>query len=121
MLTKQQVEDFYAAAVADGWDARATYDGHEPIERAFKLERDGFVISGLNRDRTYKLSGWGPDRLAIQLPVTYDLDSIKAALKICQYCHENVDEVRRVGFAGRVCNDCHPAVAARVERPGWTN
>jgi hypothetical protein len=121
-------EAFRDAAADDGWSINPTY-GSEGIERASKLEREGFKMLILTRDNSdkkgnwkheAKVSIWGPDGLAIKPPETYDFAEIKARTRRCLYCKaENVD-TQRVGFAGRCCEKCLPEQRAKIETPGWT-
>ncbi len=116
------------AAIADGWVATPTYGEHEHQDRACTLDREGFKVLVVSRvyepgERwkfTASVDAWGPDRLAIDLPDTYDWAAIQAALKLCNYCKKAGVETQRVGFAGRCCDECLPEQRARAERPGWT-
>ena len=113
------------AAVADGWSVQPTYGAHEGVERAAKLTRDGFVAQVITRTKVGKwlyeasVSVWGPDGLAVAPPNAYDWSAIVAATKRCSYCKAPDVETERVGFAGRCCAACLPAVRQCVERPGW--
>lgn len=112
------------AAIADGWRAEATYGDSEPIERAATLTRDGFKCMILTRTMEHGwyeagVSIWGPDRLAITPPLTYDWDAIVAGLRKCGYCNATDVGTMRVSFAGRCCSDCRPMVSAQLEEPGW--
>lgn len=118
--THQRVRPWRDAAIADGWIAEPTY-GHEPVERAFTLTRDGFKIMGILRpDTLASLNAWGPDGLAINLPEQYSWDAIAAAIQLCMACGNVSTVVHRVGFAGRVCPVCLPAQQKLHEFPGWT-
>ena len=113
------------AAIADGWDARATYDC-EPFERASTLTRNGFVAQIITRKDVGKwkfsatISVWGPDGLAINPPNKYKWESISEGISTCNYCGATGVETHRVGFAGRVCLKCKPEISKKVEYPGWT-
>ncbi len=112
------------AAVIDGWSSRPTYD-HEPVEQAFTLERDGFKISGLARPGTDKslpcaeIHIWGPDRLAITPPLTYDMDAIRRGAETCSKCGAHPIATERVGFAGRYCAPCAAIDRPLIEVSGW--
>lgn len=118
------------AAEADGWVFHPTYGDHEPVEHAFRGEREGFVIQGIARPERdvgrnrygpeASIHIWGPDGLAIKPPLTYDMDAIRRGARICGYCGQESDDTRRVGFAGRVCPTCDPKVRPSIEYPGWT-
>jgi hypothetical protein len=122
-------EAFRDAATADGWSMRATY-GSEPIERASTLTRDGYTMQVLTRDNSEKkgkwkheaqISIWGPDGLAINPPEIYDFAKLKSLTRHCNYCKTDDVDTQRVGFAGRCCAACLPAMRAKIETPGWTN
>lgn len=114
------------AAICDGWNSRPTYD-HEPENKAFTLSRDGYKVLGLARPETKYTVGsgqitcWGPDNLQISVGETYDWGAIQAGMTICAYCHKTDVKTERVGFAGRCCAECLPAMRAAIERPGWTS
>lgn len=117
------------AAVADGWDVRPTYQ-HEDVDSAFTLERAGWKVSGLARrgaENEPPLGGgeitvWAPDGLQIKVPIVYPgIAELDRMTRWCEHCGREDVHTRRVGFAGRVCDDCHPAVQAAVETPGWND
>ena len=115
------------AAKQDGWSCRATYEGHESVETAFTLEREGFKAIGLARPMKDngmwpcgEISIWGPDRLQILPPFPYDWEQIKAGVRRCNYCNATDVETVRISFAGRCCRACRPELAKKYERPGWT-
>jgi hypothetical protein len=120
-----EVRAWRDAAIADGWAAKPTYR-NESIESAMTLEREGYVVQVLLRSpagkwkHQAKLSLWGPDGLAISLrgPV-YDWAAIASGQNRCNYCGATDVATERVGFAGRCCSSCIPAVRLKVERPGW--
>lgn len=126
----EAVREWVKAAVADGWSIEPTYQT-EPQESAATLDKNGFRAMvlmrdrGENHDRRYryeaKVSAWGPDGLAINVPARYDFTLIEKAVRRCGQCgRENVD-TQRVGFAGRVCAPCLPEARKKHEYPGWTN
>lgn len=113
------------AAIADGWTLEAMFPGHEDVDRAFKLWRDGFHVSGINRPAgdllpQAQLNAWGPDGLCLLIPIPYDWERLKTGLRRCNNCGAEDVETQRYGFAGRCCADCLPAMRAEHERPGWT-
>lgn len=123
----QGAKQFRDDAVADGWSIEPTYGDHEPMERAAKLCRDGYAMSVITREKTggwqfeAKVHIWGPDRLAIDPPEFYDFAEIERRTRICGYCGATEVRTQRVGFAGRCCENCLPAMRKRIETPGWTN
>ena len=121
----EAVRAFRVAAAADGWGVVPTYPP-EPIDNAAKGTKEGFVFHTIARGSVgkwlHQASGslWGPDGLAIDPPKVYDWNFIQAAVKHCNYCGADDVAVQRVGFAGRCCHACLPAVRQKVEYPGWT-
>lgn len=126
------VTQYREAMLADDWSQEPTYPNTEPVERAARLTRDGYVCLMLCRDKRgevrprrwdaeTQISFWGPDAMAIDTPQLYSWDKIRAGLRTCLYCDRTDVDVRRVGFAGRCCATCYPEVRSRVERPGWDN
>lgn len=117
------------AAEADGWVFTPTYGDHEPVEQAFRGERDGFVISGIARPGcdegrdmslpTASIHIWGPDRGAIDPPLVYDMAAIRAAADKCPECGTIGRQMVVVGFANRCCVACEPALRKAIEVPGW--
>jgi hypothetical protein len=119
------VNNWFNAAVNDGWDAQPTYPGHETVDVAAKLTKERFVASILRRKRTGKwkfeanVHLWGPDGLAITPPKEYNWEEIKKSLRVCHNCHkEDVDTVR-YSFAGRCCKECLSEMQRIHEYPGW--
>jgi hypothetical protein len=123
------VREFVAAAVADGWSIEPTYPGHETVEQACRLRRDGYLALCLMREKAvgatwhYETSVhlWGPDGLYIEPPYPYDFAAIEAGRRRCMGCGKANVETRRVGFAGRCCDACLPELRKQHEYPGWTN
>jgi hypothetical protein len=114
-------------AGADGWDITPTYKG-TPTATAATLKRDGWVALTFTRihDNGFieaSLHLWGPDRLQVVQPedLVYDWAKLQRSLHTCLYCLREDVPVRRVNFAGRVCDACHPAIAAETEKPGWAD
>jgi hypothetical protein len=115
------------AAILDGWDARPTYK-HEGMNRAFSLERDGWLTMGLARpgdDEAPPLPNgmitvYAPDKLQVLVPIVYPgMDVLASMARRCDKCERMDVDTRRVGFANRVCADCHPEMQAAIETPGW--
>lgn len=112
-------------AMADGWSCEATY-GHEPVESAFTMQREGFVAMGLARQETKtmlaggKINLWGPDGLAIEPPETYDWEAITSGLRTCANCGATDVDTQRYSFAGRCCAKCRPEMAKTHESGNWT-
>jgi len=122
----EKAVQFREAMVADGWSIKPSFD-NESLERATDLEKEGFKCMILTRtgvcakyEYRVDINIWGPDGLAIIPPEFYDWEKITAGQRRCNYCGKENVETHRVGFAGRVCDECGATVAARVERPGWT-
>lgn len=120
------VHAYRHALADDGWQVLPTY-GHEPVERAWRAYRDGFIISGLCRVDEHgnpkgcpELCGWGPDGLAINIPKAYSFAAIKAATLQCGVCGAEGVETERVAFANRSCAACAPGLRKQIETPGWT-
>lgn len=114
------------AAIADGWTAEPTYPNHEPVSSASSLKREGYLASILTREKDTgkwkfqcKVNVWGPDRLAIKVPVVYDWALISTSQRRCNYCNANDIETHQVGFTGRACSACLPEQRKRQEFPGW--
>ena len=122
----EQLNQFVAATVADGWDIEPMYKNHrtEGVARAALLEKDGFKINVVNRlgENVYQgpIHGWGPDKLAIDINIPYDWEKIKDSVNICGICDQKKPKLQRVGYANRVCTDCLPEAKAEIEKPGWT-
>jgi hypothetical protein len=127
----ETVRQWVAAAVADGWAISPTYQT-ESVDSAATLDKDGFQALVLTRDRgegadgkryryEAKVSAWGPDRLAINVPRKYDFALMQQATKHCAECGKDGVDTQRVGFAGRVCADCLPKTQKQHEYPGWTS
>lgn len=126
----EAVREWVAAAVADDWAIEPTYQT-EPQESAATLDKNGFRAMvlmrdrGENHDRHYryeaKVSAWGPDGLAISIPVKYDFALVEKAVRRCGQCGKDDVDTQRVGFAGRVCAECLPEARKKHEYPGWTN
>jgi hypothetical protein len=120
-MTLDQVIAWRVAAEADGWIFEPTYSS-ESIDRAFRGQRDGFVVLGLTRsERECSLNAWGPDRLAVAPGTAYDMDWLRAGLRICAACRKEDVETHRVGFAGRCCIECLLRERTRIETPGWND
>lgn len=126
------VTSYRLAAVSDGWKQEPTYPGHESIEQAASLERDGWKMhvicrpTELNRrHQTIRCSAsihiWGPDGLAVNVPLSYDWAELQDGLRACTVCKAVDVDTHRVGFAGRVCASCLPEQRRRIETPGWSN
>lgn len=113
------------AALADGWTIEPTYQQHEPMETAFKMHRDGFLVQGLARPPSATMLGtgeihcWGPDGLAIHAGEIYDFAALQADLRICHNCAKADVDTMRYSFAGRCCAECLPEMRRVHEQPGW--
>jgi hypothetical protein len=118
--------EYQAALLADGWKASAIYkrDGHQEYDpgRSARFERDGFIVTFYSQNDSLSNTrcAYGPDRLALELPASYDFAQMQANLRKCEECGAIGDTVS-LGFAGRVCPACRAKLAPTVEYPGWTN
>ena len=113
---------------ADDWAIQPTYQ-HEPVEHSWKATKDGFIVMGLARpipspDGTVPkpdINIWGPDGLAIEVPDQYSMSELIIRTRMCSVCGARDVATVRVAFANRTCEECRPKLAAKLERPGWTN
>lgn len=117
------LDDWIKAALADGWTSKPTYS-NESIDRAMTLNKEGFHVSTIRRPPeksrgNIDLTGWGPDGLVVRVPRVYDWESMKAALRICNYCKAIDVDTQRVGFAGRCCANCIEQKRKEIETRGW--
>ena len=118
--------EYQAALIADGWQPSAIYkrNGSQAYDpnRSAQFERDGFLVTFYRKSDSLSESrhAYGPDRLALELPPSYDFAQMQANLHKCQECGAIGDTVS-LGFAGRVCPTCRAKLAPTVEYPGWTN
>ena len=67
------------------------------------------------------VSIWGPDSLAIAVPMPYSWDAIVAGARTCSACGKTDVDTQRFSFAGRCCAACLPEMRRQHERPGWTS
>jgi len=117
------------AAIADGWTSEPTYGDREPEQSAARLRHpEGFVAQTIAREfpperSRYRYSAsvnvWGPDGMSVIPPNTYDMAAIRGALRTCENCRATDVDTVRFSFAGRCCQKCRPAMAAKFEYPGW--
>lgn len=135
----QRVTAWRDEAIADGWKHEPTYE-NEAEERASRLSRDGFSAQILTRSRgnyipdprwpnhpaphgkwTYEaqVNVWGPDGVAVNPGLSYDWNVLTAGLRVCPECGAEDVETFRVAFANRACEECRPALTARLCTPGW--
>ncbi len=120
----QAAQDWFYAALADEWTAKATYP-NEPTAQAFSLEKEGFHVQGLARPSTAKMLGggsiyvWGPDKLALRCPIIYSSEFLIKELKTCSNCNNYPVETFCYSFAGRCCKQCLPEMKRLHEKPGW--
>ena len=129
-LTFDELDAWFNSAVKDGWVVSEVYPGHEGVETAAYLDRDGFKVMLMRRKefgqsvQTYgELSIWGPDGLTIPTTPTYDFEAMKKAITSCPHCKAEGVKTSRINFAGRACEKCKsdPAFMAKAEPPGWAN
>lgn len=115
----QTVEEFVAAARADGWAAEQPQ--HAGV---VKLQKQGFVLQVILRtdgSMNPQFGVWGPDGLGLRVPDVYDWEALQRNLRRCNFCDAADVEVFRVGFAGRCCEKCLPEQRKRLEFPGWAD
>ena len=124
---------YRAALLADGWSSEPTYE-HEKEDSASRHRRDGFLVSIISRAPSAKtehlieqrnpegsVSIWGPDGLAIAVPMPYSWEAIVAGVRKCSACKATDVETQRYAFAGRCCAKCLPEMRRQHEKPGWNN
>lgn len=119
---------FREAAAADGWSLKPTYE-HEPVETAFRCERDGFKLQGLARLADPEphptmpigeISIWCPEGISIKTPIVYPgFAEIKALTRRCPECGADDVDTVRIAFANRACLKCAPTLRKKMETPGW--
>lgn len=121
--------DISRLAWAREYEASAQADGWLPEFRSGWYTRDSFIIA-VKAEETPKspvgkyraeVTIWGPDGLQIEVPEAYSMDTIRAALRVCMYCHRSDINTQRVGFSGRVCADCLPEQRKQQEFRGWAD
>jgi len=117
-LTKKQAAEYEQAARADGWKQH-----HEHQSKGYYvwLEKEGWTMQIMEPHGRAEGGAtiWAPDQLQIVPPCLYDWEEMQRRTRFCSYCKAtNVDTVR-VGFAGRVCENCRPDAAKILEKPGW--
>lgn len=121
--------DISRLAWAQEYGMTAQADGWLPERSSGWYTRDSFIMVIEAKETPKSPVGkyhaevtiWGPDGLQIEVPETYDMDAIRAALRVCMYCHRTDIDTQRVGFAGRVCADCLPAQRKLQEFRGWAD
>ena len=116
---------FRDAAQADGWEITPLY-ADESTDRAGRLAKDGFSMLVYTRPTDGKVRAtdagvflFGPDKLQIIPPATYDWQAIQDGLRTCNYCGKRNVETTRAGFAARCCHTCLPRMQSLLEPPGW--
>lgn len=113
-------------ALKDGWVIEPIYKT-ESVEFAAKLSKEGFVcniltkFSGPRWKYEVDINIWGPDELAVKPPYKYNWDEIIKGLNTCNYCGASEVKTKRIGFAGRCCENCLPELRKKFEYPGWCN
>lgn len=145
MMTRNQVkeknEEYLKDVLEDGWvyetgkskesNAHWLYLGESPTNREFTMCIPKVVSrfrEGKELNEWYKedansfdlISIWARDGLQIVIPEKYSFKELKKNLKRCMECNELVDEVVRIGFAGRYCKKCEPELRPKIEHNGWT-
>lgn len=121
-MTYPEASKYRVDAVRDGWTIEPTYSGHEPVEKAATLEKEGFTMSIIARGGSNNMvTIWAPDLCQIEVPYPYSWEKIKENIKRCLGCHRLVEETVQVGFAGRYCTECAPDERKKQEFPGWTS
>ncbi len=133
IMTLDEVRAWREAAITDGWSPDPIYT-QESEDRAMRLTKDGWIAHAsarpsrpdpFDKRRTMPaqadITVWGPDQLQIhpEVPVPYSWNRMNALLRRCAYCKTEDVETKRVGFAGRCCLKCLPAMRKKIEFPGW--
>lgn len=127
-LTFDELDAWFNAAIKDGWKATEVYPGHETVDTAAYLEKDGFKVMLMRRKVLWgnkqthgDINIWGPDGLFIPPIPAYDLEKLKKGLFFCQGCGYHAFPTSRVNFAGRACEKCQkdPEFMKKAEPRGW--
>lgn len=117
----EAVKAWREAVVADGWTKDLKYKD--------TYERDGFKVMFVQREEKpdrarYRYDAivyaWGPDRLAINVGLTYPgMAGLLELTRVCGTCSKNNVDTFQVAFANRCCETCAPELRKQLERPGW--
>ena len=77
-------EQWYSDLVEDGWDHTPIYKKVSGPDISTEFHKDGFTIHIYRKGDAISnsISAWGPDRLAIKLPDSYDFEALQDALKV---------------------------------------
>ena len=117
-----RLREWVQDAILDGWTTSPTYPGHEPITTAVSLSKDGWRAQVIIRANPADgISVWGPDRLAVLVPIKYGWKALQEGLTTCGYCQKRNTPTVRISFAGRCCPECRVALAPKLEYPGWAS
>ena len=114
------LDEWRDALIADGWDVEAIRGEYRP-DVSLRFKRDVWQIELYRRcdSMAQDIMCWGPDRLALKLPESYNFAQMEDNLLLCGRCGEYVEEITRLGFSERVCRLCWGLYLAEVEYPGW--
>ena len=121
-MDTQTVRQWVEAAKNDGWDVQPTYPNHEPVEKAARGEKDGWVFQAIMRgNKGDSLTVWGPDSLVVRAYSPYNWETLQEGLNHCNLCDADGVETIRYSFAGRCCRECasHPDHNKKYHFPGW--
>lgn len=118
-MNREQVIAWREAAVKDEWLIAPLWT-NVSTDTAARLTKEGFVCQ-IYSTNNFSVAVWGADGLAVDVPDVYSWDIIKDNLTRCTNCHQIVSSVRRLAFAGRVCEPCFKLRAPIDMRLGWYN
>lgn len=110
------------AAVKDGWVISPMYEGHENVERAAKLSKEGgWVAHVIVREDYLSISVWTDGGMSAIGEVTfpYSMESLQEQTKICHFCRKPASSLHHVGFANVSCPSCLAKARKNLEYPGW--
>lgn len=114
--------DWKEAAIKDGWVISPMYDGHESVERAAKLSKEGgWVAHVIVREEYLSIHVWTDNGLSTISKVSfpYSMESLQEQTKVCHFCHKSSSSLQHVGFANVSCPSCLAEAKKKLEYPGW--
>ena len=62
---------------------------------------------------------WAPDKLQLKFSGFPSILNMTMALNNCMYCNYHGNDLKPVGFAGRICPNCDPILRPKIEYKGW--
>jgi hypothetical protein len=118
---KDKVKKFIQDAISDNWIPEPTYN-NEDISKAVSLSKNGFEIMSIMRgDSHYSIHAWCPKGISLEVTFPYSFQQLQDNINLCGECHQIKENIQRVAFANRVCNDCLNSAKKKYEFPGWSN